>query len=98
MAAGAQSVVNFTGLSVRRYALYKLSKYGFIFNLALILIWKAGEVNDMDEGQNAMNDYAFFITSEIRPTEKINIRPGLRIIENSVYDAPAGHTFSQYKI
>jgi outer membrane receptor for ferrienterochelin and colicins len=39
-------------------------------------------------GSPIINDYAFFISSEIKPTSKINIRPGLRFIKNSVYDAP----------
>lgn len=39
-------------------------------------------------GKPSITDYAFFISSEIKPTTKINIRPGLRFIKNSVYDAP----------
>jgi outer membrane receptor for ferrienterochelin and colicins len=35
-----------------------------------------------------ITDYAAFISAEIKPTAKINIRPGLRFIKNSVYDAP----------
>jgi outer membrane receptor for ferrienterochelin and colicins len=40
------------------------------------------------KGQPAITDYAFFVSSEIKPTSAINIRPGLRFIKNSVYDAP----------
>lgn len=39
-------------------------------------------------GNNSITDYALFISSEIKPTTAINIRPGLRFIKNSVYDAP----------
>ncbi len=39
-------------------------------------------------GKPAITDYAFFISSEIKPNEKINIRPGLRFIKNSIYEAP----------
>lgn len=35
-----------------------------------------------------ITDYAAFISAEIKPTAKINIRPGLRFIKNSVYNAP----------
>jgi outer membrane receptor for ferrienterochelin and colicins len=35
-----------------------------------------------------INDYAFFISSEYKPTASINIRPGFRIIKNSAYQAP----------
>ena len=39
-------------------------------------------------GNPVIIDYAAFISAEIKPTEKINIRPGLRFIRNSVYNAP----------
>jgi outer membrane receptor for ferrienterochelin and colicins len=39
-------------------------------------------------GNPVITDYAAFISAEIKPTDKINIRPGLRFIKNSVYDAP----------
>jgi len=40
------------------------------------------------KGEPVINDYAFFISAEVKPTDKINIRPGFRVIKNSVYDAP----------
>ncbi|MEO7982836.1 MAG: TonB-dependent receptor plug domain-containing protein, partial [Bacteroidota bacterium] len=40
------------------------------------------------EGRPVITDYAVFVSSEIKPTGKINIRPGLRFIHNSTYDAP----------
>ena len=39
-------------------------------------------------GNPVITDYAAFVSAEIKPTAKINIRPGLRFIKNSVYDAP----------
>ncbi len=39
-------------------------------------------------GTPSIADYAFFVSAEFKPTDKINIRPGLRFIKNSVYDAP----------
>ncbi len=39
-------------------------------------------------GTPAITDYSFFVSSEIKPTSGINIRPGLRVSKNSVYDAP----------
>ncbi|GAB3908001.1 hypothetical protein GCM10028803_42790 [Larkinella knui] len=39
-------------------------------------------------GAPSINDYAFFISSELKPTAAITIRPGLRFVKNSVYDAP----------
>ncbi len=43
---------------------------------------------DRIAGNPVITNYAFFVSSEIKPTHKINIRPGLRFIKNSVYNAP----------
>ena len=39
-------------------------------------------------GEPVITDYALFISSEIKPTSKISLRPGVRFMKNSVYDAP----------
>jgi len=39
-------------------------------------------------GNKTITDYALFVSSEIKPTTAISIRPGLRFIKNSVYNAP----------
>lgn len=85
--AGSQSVVDFTGFSLRGTVLYKVSdkvslQPGVDMNL------ESGEGERMKSGNNKVNDYAFFVTSEITPSAAVSIRPGLRFIHNSVYDAP----------
>ncbi len=40
------------------------------------------------EGSPVITSYAFFTSAEIKPSAKINIRPGLRFMHNSVYEAP----------
>ncbi len=87
MGAGRQSVVDFTGFTFRGTANYKLSKV-FSFQPGIDINLDRGEGERLKSGANAVDDYAFFITSEITPNEKINIRPGIRVIKNSVYDAP----------
>ncbi len=87
-ASGAQSVIEFSGFTFRGTALYKLSPVvsfqpGFDINL------ERGEGERLKTGNNKVNDYAFFISSEITVSRKIHIRPGLRFIKNSVYDAPS---------
>jgi outer membrane receptor for ferrienterochelin and colicins len=82
-----QSIVNFNGFAFRGTAQYKISNIisvqpGVDINL------ESGKGERLKEGQNSVNDYAFFATAEITPNSKINIRPGLRVIKNSVYDAP----------
>ncbi len=87
LAIGSQSLDEFKGFTVRGTALYKLSNTvsfqpGFDVNL------ESGEGQRLKDGNNKLNDYAFFLTAEITPTSRINVRPGLRVIKNSVYDAP----------
>jgi outer membrane receptor for ferrienterochelin and colicins len=82
-----QSIVSFNGFTFRGTAQYKISNIisvqpGVDINL------ESGKGERLKEGQNSVNDYAFFATAEITPNSKINIRPGLRVIKNSVYDAP----------
>ncbi len=40
------------------------------------------------EGSPVINDFAFFASAEWKPIDRINIRPGFRLIKNSLYDAP----------
>ncbi len=39
-------------------------------------------------GEPEINDYAFFVSSEITALPKLSIRPGVRFVYNSKYDAP----------
>ncbi len=39
-------------------------------------------------GSPKISDYAFFVSAEYKPTSKINIRPGFRVIKNTQFDAP----------
>ncbi|MFT3980699.1 MAG: TonB-dependent receptor [Ferruginibacter sp.] len=87
-APGANSIVDFTGFTFRGSALYRLNKM-FSFQPGVDINLDMGEGERMTAGQNKVNDYAFFITSEITPNDRINIKPGLRFMKNSVYDAPA---------
>lgn len=84
---GRQSVVDFTGFTFRGTALYKLSDV-FSVQPGVDINIDKGNGERLKAGSNEVNDYAFFITSEITPSDKISIRPGFRFIKNSVYDAP----------
>ncbi|RYD82301.1 MAG: TonB-dependent receptor [Sphingobacteriales bacterium] len=86
-APGAQSQVNFTGFTFRTSATYRLNKI-FSFQPGVDINLDRGEGERMSAGTNAVDDYAFFITSEITPDDKISIKPGLRFMKNSIYDAP----------
>jgi outer membrane receptor for ferrienterochelin and colicins len=87
MGTGRQSIISFKGFTARALANYKVSatvsiQPGIDINL------DRGEGERLKAGTNAVDDYAFFMTAEISPSAKINLRPGFRIINNSVYNAP----------
>jgi outer membrane receptor for ferrienterochelin and colicins len=84
--AGEQDEALFDTKFLRTTAQYKISdavslQPGVEINLT-------GSSGARITGTPTINDYAFFISSEIQPTSAISIRPGLRFIKNSVYDAP----------
>lgn len=85
-AAGEQDVAKFNSAIFRATALYKISNAltlqpGFEFN-------RDAASGARIKGSPVINDYALFVTSEIKPAKDINIRPGFRFIKNSIYDAP----------
>lgn len=85
--AGKQDVAKFNATIVRLTAQYFASKMltiqpGFEYN-------RDAASGQRIKGKPVINDYAFFASAEVRPTESISVRPGIRFIKNSVYDAPA---------
>lgn len=86
-ASGTQSLDETTGLTARVIALYHVSKKVSV-QPGVDINTETGKGDRLKTGTNSVEDYAFFISSEITPSKKWNIRPGLRFIKNSVYDAP----------
>lgn len=82
-----QSLDEIKGFTFRGTAFYKLSSF-VSFQPGVDVNLESGKGQRLKEGNNEVNDYAFFLTSEITPSSKISIRPGIRVIKNSVYDAP----------
>lgn len=85
--AERQAVVNFNGFSLRGLVNYTFSSK-FSVQPGIDINTETGSGERLAAGTNSVNDYAAFITAEIKPTGWLNIRPGLRFIKNSVYDAP----------
>ncbi|HEY0175563.1 MAG TPA: TonB-dependent receptor [Pedobacter sp.] len=84
--AGEQDVSKFRSVNIRTTAQYKLSEQvsfqpGVEVNLD-------GASGARIAGSPSINDYAFFISSELNLIKNVTVRPGLRFISNSVYDAP----------
>lgn len=87
VAPGAYSFTEFTGFTLRGNLVYRASEKlslqpGFDINM------ETGKGERIKAGVQKINDYAFYITSEYKPLKSLNLRPGLRFISNSVYDAP----------
>ncbi|MFT3909844.1 MAG: TonB-dependent receptor [Ferruginibacter sp.] len=86
-APGLHSLTTFNGFTFKGTAVYKPSSL-ISFQPGIDINTESGEGERIKAGVQHIKDYAFFITSEIIPNKKINIRPGIRLIKNSVYDAP----------
>lgn len=86
-AEGANAQVNFRGFTFRGTAVYKMSDR-FTLQPGVDINMESGEGERLSAGNNSVNDYAFFVTSEWAPTAKLRVRPGVRFIKNSVYNAP----------
>jgi len=84
---GKQALVEFSNFTFRGTALYRLSSL-ISFQPGLDISLDRGQGERLKAGSNSVNDFAGFLTAEITPGNKISIRPGIRIIRNSVYDAP----------
>lgn len=84
--AGAQDESRFDSKVFRAFAVHKWS--------SLVSIQTGIDINlnkgfgDRIDGTRSIEDYAVFASAEISPVQRINIRPGLRFMHNSVYDAP----------
>lgn len=84
--AGEQDISKFQSTNIRTTAQYKLSNQ---------VSFQPGVEVNLDNasgariaGSPSIHDYAFFISSELNILKNVTIRPGLRFISNSVYDAP----------
>lgn len=86
-APGTQSVSTFNGYTIRGNVVYNISS-SLSLQPGIDVNVETGNGERIKSGDQRINDYAFFITSEIKPTHALNVRPGLRFIKNSVYDAP----------
>lgn len=84
--AGEQDVAKFDNIffrtTLRQYLTDNLSlQPGIEFN-------QESATGARIKGNPQINDYAAFISAEYTPTSYLSIRPGVRYIKNSVYDAP----------
>jgi outer membrane receptor for ferrienterochelin and colicins len=84
--AAAQDKSVFNTLFFRGTALYKVSP-----NVSLLPGIEINNNNSSGQrilGSPTINEYAFFVSSELKITPFIKLSPGVRFIKNTVYDAP----------
>lgn len=86
-APNTHSLDQFNGVTLRGITVYRPTDK-LSFQSGIDINSEAGEGQRIKPGNQRITDYALFVTSEITPVAGINIRPGLRFIKNSVYDAP----------
>ncbi|HEY3429389.1 MAG TPA: TonB-dependent receptor, partial [Cyclobacteriaceae bacterium] len=84
---GLQDVTSYDGITTRGTIVYKISdkfslQPGYDINL------ESGSGGRLKDGKNSISDYALFLSAEIKPISFLSIRPGIRMIRNSVYEAP----------
>lgn len=87
LGAGQQDRNTFEGLTARGTFQYKISSVlsvqpGYDLNL------ENGEGGRLKAGPHTIGDYAIFVSAEYTPNKIFSIRPGMRMIRNSQYDAP----------
>lgn len=83
---GSQDKSIFKMIFARLTAQHRLSshvsiQHGFETNMNMSL-------GERIQGTPHINEFAYFVSSELKLGKKVNIRPGLRFLKNSVYDAP----------
>lgn len=84
---GLQDVTRFTGLTFRGILNIKASsslsiQTGYDINA------ESGSGGRLEEGNNEIVDFAVFVLGDVTLTPWLSVKPGLRIIKNSVYQAP----------
>ena len=86
-APGSQSIIDFTGLTLRGSSVIMFNDKTSI-QPGIDINYESGNGERLAEGVNRITDIALFVTSELHPTNWLSLKPGVRFIKNSVYDAP----------
>lgn len=83
---GEQDIAKFNTAIFRGVAFYKVSD---AISLQTGVEYNRDEASaNRIKGNPIINDYALFMSSEIKLGSVVNLRPGARFIKNSIYDAP----------
>lgn len=84
---GQQDLTTFKGLTARGTFQYKLNDK-LSFQPGFDINTETGEGIRLKDGVQSIGDYAGFVSAEWSTTSRIQVRPGIRVIHNTVYQAP----------
>ncbi|MEI9918082.1 MAG: TonB-dependent receptor [Bacteroidota bacterium] len=84
---GLQDATTFNGATFRGTFQYRINSK-FTLQPGLDLNHETGEGGRIQPGAHAIGDYAFFLSGEWSVTKRVQLRPGIRMTHNTVYDAP----------
>jgi outer membrane receptor for ferrienterochelin and colicins len=85
--SGHQDLTKFAGLTFRTNGQYRVNDK-ISLQPGIDLNYEQGSGGRIKEGTQTIEDYALFVAAEWKPTTTLQLKPGLRMIYNSVYEAP----------
>lgn len=92
-----QDVTAFKGMTFRGSVQYKLAK-NLMVQPGYDVNTETGSGGRLKPGNHGIRDYAAFVSAEYAPLALLSVRPGVRMIRNSKYEAPPLVTSLNVKI
>lgn len=89
IAPGSQDTSVFNGYSLRMLMPFQLSTW-FSFLPGLDINIESGKGGRLSSGSHSIQDYGFILSGDLKLPGRFSLKPGLRLIYNSVYNAPTG--------
>lgn len=87
LGAGQQDRVDNDGMMARISGVYKAASW-LSLQAGVEVNHETGSGGRIQEGTQKITDLALFVSTEITPHERISVRPGFRMVNNSVYQSP----------
>lgn len=87
LALSGQDLTEFDGATFRGTFQYRVNNK-LTLQPGLDLNHEVGSGGRIEAGNHAIGDYAFFLSGEWAITQGIQVRPGIRMTHNTVYEAP----------
>lgn len=86
-APGQNTIEELKGFTFRTTGVYKINNR-LSLQPGIDINTESATGERLSQSKNSVEDYAGFLTAEWIVTDKFKVRPGLRVVHNSVYDAP----------